>query len=619
VADNHFDLVQVWDQLGGAVRVRRNGTATVLDPATGQPLTVVENGVSTTVVHSDSAGRISFVAQQGTVKLVSGGMSMTATSAEAATAGAANAAAAQAAQTAAETARSQAQAAAAAPSDTAVAALLSDQRSISGRAVAKAASSGSMIAPTVAGRTTVTGVRSTTSAVTTFNSMSENILKVGSTYWMLYTTIVGGLSKLGLASSSSPEGPWTEYGVVLSCNVGDAGWETSNYTNGGHLLERDGTFYLFYCCDQTGGSIGVATATTVTGPYTKYGTALVTPASTGWDSLRVQEPSVTIAPDGTWVMAYMAEDKAFAQSTTEKVGIATAPGPFGPWTKAATNPVIGFGDTDAFDRGGAADPSLFYENGTWWCLYSGLFTGGAKPWRLGLAYATDPKGPWIRHPSNPILGTGAAGTFDEGTVWRGSIFKENGVYFMPYGGIPASLQGSDAKGGAARLVLSEENQGPSTSIWIPAQDITLTSTLATASLAPMPTIGYPMVWLMDGVTAEQLSVQLPQIPASWRYFKVRLWWAATTTGAGGVVFDSFRTPITAGAVLGSGQINAAGVNVGNTPGVVGQVVVADLIPPTARQSGAWHLRFNRAPANAADTYGTDVAVVAIELVKANVA
>lgn len=618
MADNHFDLVIVWDNLAGSVRVNAGGRATVTDPTTGALVTVVQGGQSVTTVTADSNGRVSFVAQQGIVVLLSGGLTMTAVSKEQATAGASNAAAAQAAQTAAETARNQAQAAAANPSDAAVAALLNNSQTATGGALARVASSG-MIGQTVAARTTVNGTRSSTSAVTTFNAMSENIIKVAGTYYLLYTTIVGGLAKLGLASASSPEGPWSEYGVILSCSTG-TNWETSNHTNGGHIIESGGTYYLFYCCDSAGGSIGVATAPAVTGPYTKYATALVTPGATGqWDSLRVQEPSVTIAPDGTWVMAYMAEDNAFAQSTTEKVGIATAAGPYGPWTKAATNPVIGFGDTDAFDRGGAADPSIFYENGTWWCLYSGLFTNGTKPWRLGLAYATDPKGPWIRHASNPILGTGSAGTFDEGTVWRGSVFKENGVYYVPYGGIPASLQGTDAKGGAARLVLAEENQGPSSSIWIPAEDITLTSTLATASLSPMPTIGYPMVWLMDGVTAEQLSVQLPQIPASWRYFKIRIWWTPTTTGAGGVVFDSFRTPIAAGAVLGSSQINSAGVNVGNTPGVVGQMVVADLIPPTARQSGAWHLRFNRAPANAADTYGTDIALVALELVKANVA
>lgn len=105
MADNHFDLVLVWDNLGGAVRVNAGGRATVTDPVTGDLVTVVQEGQSVTVVTADSDGRVSFVAQQGQVTLTSGGLETTATSAEAAQAGASNVTAAQAAQAAAESAR----------------------------------------------------------------------------------------------------------------------------------------------------------------------------------------------------------------------------------------------------------------------------------------------------------------------------------------------------------------------------------------------------------------------------------------------------------------------------------------------------------------------------------
>ena len=108
MADNHFDLVLVWDNLGGSVRVDSGGQATVTDPPTGNPLPVVQNGQTVTTVTADRNGRVSFVAQQGQVKLTSGGLSSTYTSAEASASGAANAAAAQTAQAAAESARDQA-------------------------------------------------------------------------------------------------------------------------------------------------------------------------------------------------------------------------------------------------------------------------------------------------------------------------------------------------------------------------------------------------------------------------------------------------------------------------------------------------------------------------------
>lgn len=111
--DHHFDLVMVWDNLGGAVRVRRNGLAQVIDPSAGTPVTVTQDGQPTSVVRSDANGRVTFVAQQGIVRLVADGLAFTAVSAEQAVAGADNAAQAQMAQTAAESARDDAQAAAA--------------------------------------------------------------------------------------------------------------------------------------------------------------------------------------------------------------------------------------------------------------------------------------------------------------------------------------------------------------------------------------------------------------------------------------------------------------------------------------------------------------------------
>lgn len=296
---------------------------------------------------------------------------------------------------------------------------------------------------------TIVATRTTTSATSSFVAMPENIVKVGTTYWLLYSVATGTKTSLYLASSTSADGPWTSYGEVLTC--GSLAWETAPFTNGGALLEHDGTFYLFYACDDTGGAIGVATASTVTGPYTKNADPLIEVGVSGWESRRVQEPDVRVAPDGTWVMAYMGEDLATAKGASEKIGIATAADPLGPWTKSAANPVIGFGDTGEWDEGGAADPSLFYENGVWWCLYSGLDAGGAKPWQLGLAYAYDLDGPWTRQQSNPILGPGGAGAFDANSVWRGAIYEENGVYHLPYGGIPASADSAQAKAGSAHV------------------------------------------------------------------------------------------------------------------------------------------------------------------------
>lgn len=266
---------------------------------------------------------------------------------------------------------------------------------------------------------------------------AEDITRVGDTYWLLYTS--GSPTRLSIASSASPDGPWTPYSGNPILTSGSLAWE-STYTNGGSIIAHGGTFYLFYCDDLAGGAVSVATAAAITGPYTKHGSILVDVGAAGaWDSLRVQEPHVIIGPDGTWIMAYMAETTDYQQGRSEKCGIATATNPLGPWTKSPNNPVLPFGAPGSWDQGGTADPSIYYENGVYWMLYSGLSLNGGTPWALGLAYATDVDGPWTRIPGNPILSGTGGGDWDAGSVWRGSIYYENGVYHMPYGGFGGSL------------------------------------------------------------------------------------------------------------------------------------------------------------------------------------
>lgn len=302
----------------------------------------------------------------------------------------------------------------------------------------------------------ITATKTGSATLTETGSMPENVIKVDDTYYLLYSRRVNGsYTRLHIATSSSPAGPWTPSGSNPILTSGSQSWETANITNGACLIYHDGVFYLFYAVDGSSGKIagiGVATATTVTGPYTKYASnPILAPGAAGaWDERRVAEPDVQLV-DGVWVMAFMAESMTGSQGQTEKVGIATASDPFGPWTKDAANPVVGFGAAGAFDEGGAADPSLLYENGLWWMLYSGLKSLGGKPWQLGFAYASTPSGPWTRHGQNPILTVGATGAFDQTAVWRGALYRQGSKYYLNYGGIPASTASYDAKGGTAIL------------------------------------------------------------------------------------------------------------------------------------------------------------------------
>lgn len=304
----------------------------------------------------------------------------------------------------------------------------------------------------------VTGTKSGSNPTFNFDAIPETITLVGSTYYAVYMSWAEIPNRIRLATASSPAGPWTAWGVIHEFS--DVAWApgTADGIYAPEIIEEGGTFYLFYsiCNTSTGadGHIGYATASAITGPYTDHGSAVLSPGAGGaWDSLRVCEPSVFVR-DGTWHMAYMGDKATFGLN--EQVGIATASSAAGPWTKAAGNPLVAYGTAGEWDDELIADPFLWWENGYWWMWYSGGGNGdgsGTRPWSMGLAYASDPEGAWTKHPDNPVLTNGGAGTWEEKAAWRGSVFRDtDGSYHVVYGGLNAAL--SAAKGGNATLTVT---------------------------------------------------------------------------------------------------------------------------------------------------------------------
>lgn len=307
---------------------------------------------------------------------------------------------------------------------------------------------------------TITGTKSGSNPTFNFDAIPETITKVGSTYYAVYMSWVESPNKIRLATASSPAGPWTGAGVIYT--FADVSWApgTSNGIYAPEIIVNGGTYYLFYSINNTStgadGHIGYATASAITGPYTDHGSAILSPGASGsWDSLRVSEPSV-FYHDGTWYMAYMGEDTDFAFGRSERVGIATASSPTGPWTKAAANPLIDWGAGGEWDDSLTADPFIWYEDNRWWIWYSGGGNddgSGSRPWSLGLAYSTSPTTSWTKHASNPIVSHGGAGTWEEKASWRGSVYRaSDGTYHVIYGGLNNGL--GTAKGGNAVLTIS---------------------------------------------------------------------------------------------------------------------------------------------------------------------
>lgn len=73
------------------------------------------------------------------------------------------------------------------------------------------------------------------------------------------------------------------------------------------------------------------------------------------------------------------------------------------------------------------EPSVFTYNGLWWMFYTG---GNAGAQYQGLAYASNPQGPWTKVAGNPVLGNGAGG--QSGTVFHTNVYIEAGTLYCYY-------------------------------------------------------------------------------------------------------------------------------------------------------------------------------------------
>jgi len=103
------------------------------------------------------------------------------------------------------------------------------------------------------------------------------------------------------------------------------------------------------------------------------------------------------------------------------------------WTKSGSNPVLGVGDPGEWDELFRGIVACMKDGGTYKIWYSG---GSAGPWQIG--YATSSDGiTWNLHGGNPVLPVGAAGSWDEQEVSYPAVIKDGGTYKMWYMGCDA--------------------------------------------------------------------------------------------------------------------------------------------------------------------------------------
>ena len=85
-----------------------------------------------------------------------------------------------------------------------------------------------------------------------------------------------------------------------------------------------------------------------------------------------------------------------------RLGVATADHPLGPWRKHGDGPAVDVGPPGSWDSSDVACAAVLKEQeNTYYLWCSGLSEGGR--WSIGLAMGDSPLGPWTKHEKNPIV------------------------------------------------------------------------------------------------------------------------------------------------------------------------------------------------------------------------
>ncbi|MBC8166418.1 MAG: hypothetical protein H7Y20_11175 [Bryobacteraceae bacterium] len=110
-----------------------------------------------------------------------------------------------------------------------------------------------------------------------------------------------------------------------------------------------------------------------------------------------------------------------------RIGLATSSDGL-QWTKES-QPVLSPGPRGSWDEMGVADPYVIRLGSTYYMYFLGQ--DRARRQRLGVARSSDGLA-WERQLSNPILGIGEAGQFDETGLGEPAIWAQEGSYWMLY-------------------------------------------------------------------------------------------------------------------------------------------------------------------------------------------
>lgn len=117
-------------------------------------------------------------------------------------------------------------------------------------------------------------------------------------------------------------------------------------------------------------SVWLASCATVNGTYTSGTEILTCGSGGTVDDERMYEPHVLKDIDGTYKMLYTGDASSDRANSVETLCLATATVITGPWTKYVSNPVIPWGASGSYDSGLVSNGRILRANGGLYVFYT---------------------------------------------------------------------------------------------------------------------------------------------------------------------------------------------------------------------------------------------------------
>lgn len=182
------------------------------------------------------------------------------------------------------------------------------------------------------------------------------------------------------------------------------------------IYDENGKVHVYYSTWEKSGNwlsdskIAHAVADHPEGPYKKLG--IILEGRKGkWDANTIHNPNVQKV-DGKYVMLYIGNDtlkqdnwrNKAKSANTQRVGMAIADSPNGPW-KRFDKPVIEVSkDSMAWDGYCTVNPSFMkHPNGEYWIFYRSWDRRNDDRRKTGVAIAKKLEGPYVKYEGNPII------------------------------------------------------------------------------------------------------------------------------------------------------------------------------------------------------------------------